>query len=165
MGVQPLMKKTLAVLLVVAVSACASPAATPGEECVEPPAGEVEPDSEFDVSVEPNPVAAGGTATLSADLAGEFSDYTGGLAAAWECWNGTEWAQTHVLVRAFDGNEPDVIDLSTDPTVAIPDIGLVIPHSHEITIPDVAPGMYRVTDQLFGAGESLNGHVIVEVEA
>lgn len=150
---------SLAAILIVAVGAC-----TPAVECTEPPEDQLPTDdSAFEVSVEPNPVAAGAEATLSVSPSHETpADFIGGLGADWECWNGSEWVQTHTVVRGALG-PPEVVDLSTDSTIAIPDVGLQVPNSHLIIIPDVAPGTYRLTDRLFGNESDLIGYEIVEV--
>jgi len=115
--------------------------------------------------VEPNPVAAGSSATLSVDFDGLSGDYNGGLSASWECWDGNAWVETHLIARAFNGYGPDAIDLSTESTIVLPDIGLVIPNSHQIAIPDVAPGLYRLTDYMYGYETTFTAHEIVEVES
>lgn len=153
-------RTSLAAILLTVVAAC-----TPGGgECTEPPEAELlTDDSAFEVTVEPNPVAAGAEATLSVSPLDETpSDFIGGLGAEWECWNGSEWVQTHTLVRGAIG-PAEVVDLSTDSTIAIPDLGLQIPNSHPIVIPDVPPGTYRLTDRLFGNESDLTGYEIVEV--
>lgn len=154
------LRLSLAVILIVGVGACASG----GAECTEPPEDELPTDdSTFEVTVEPNPVVAGAEATLSVSLSDETSrGFIGGLGAEWECWNGSEWIRTHTLVRGANG-APTVVDLSTDSTVAIPDLGLQVPNSHPIVIPDVAPGTYRLTDRLFGNESDVIGYAIVEV--
>ena len=133
--------------------------------CSSPPAGEMEPDSEFEISLDPNPVDAGREATLSIDFEGHApSDYIGGAGASWECWNGDRWVETHVLVRAFNkSTQPSVIDLSADTDTGIPDIGLIVPSSYQVLIPQVAPGTYRITDRIFGPGPTLTGHILFEV--
>lgn len=56
-----------------------------------------------------------------------------------------------------------MIDLSADTDVGIPDIGLSVPNSYQVLIPQVAPGTYRITDRIFGTGSTLTAHVAVEV--
>lgn len=151
---------SLAATLIVAVGACTSG----GAECTEPPEDELlNDDSGFEVTVEPNPVVAGTEATLSVLPSEETPrDLIGGLGAEWECWNGSEWVQTHILVRGANGPAA-VVDLTTDSTIAIPDLGLQVPNSYPIVIPDVAPGTYRLTDRLIGNESDLVGYEIVEV--
>lgn len=152
---------SLAAILIAAVGACTSGGA---DECTDPPEDELlTDDSAFEVTVEPNPVVAEAEATLSVSPSEETPrDFIGGLGADWECWNGSEWVQTHTLVRGANGPAA-VVDLSTDATIAIPDLGLQVPNSHPIVIPDVAPGTYRLTDRLIGNESDLIGYEIVEV--
>jgi hypothetical protein len=120
-------------------------------------------ESGFEVNVEPNPVTAEAEATLSVSPSEETpADFIGGLGADWECWNGSEWVQTHTIIRDAIG-PPEVVDLGRDSTIAIPDLGLQVPNSYQIIIPDVAPGTYRLTDHLFGFEADLAGYEIVEV--
>jgi len=160
---------TAAILLLVA-TACTSTAnpsiTTTQSLCSDPPAGEVEFDSEFEISLDPNPVDAGGGATLSVDFEGQPpGKYIGGAGASWECWNGDTWVETHILVRAFnESTQPNVIDLSANTDVGIPDIGLSVPNSYQVLIPQVTPGTYRITDRVFGPDSTLTAHVAVEVE-
>jgi hypothetical protein len=153
-----------AVILLALVACTDDSASTPENgavDCIEPPQAQLEPESEFDLTVDPNPVPTGSSATLSVDYEqADGSDITG-VGATWECWDGESWTQTHVIARAFNESPPAVYDSSG--TVAIPDIGLVVPHSHEILIPEVGAGTYRLTDLIYSDGEELTGHVIVEV--
>jgi hypothetical protein len=156
----PRVRLSLTAILIAAVGACTSG----GAECTEPPEDELlTVDSAFEVTVEPNPVIAGAEATLSVSPSEETpSDFIGGLGADWECWNGSEWVQTHTLVRGANG-PATVVDLSTDSTNAIPDLGLQVPNSHPIFIPEVTPGTHRLTDRLFANESNLTGYVIIEV--
>lgn len=153
-------RSSLAVILIVAIGACTSG----GVECTEPPNGELlTDDSAFEVTVEPNPVVVGAEATLSVSPSEQTPrDLIGGLGVDWECWNGSEWVQTHTLVRGANGPAA-VVDLNTDSTIAIPDLGLRVPNSYPIVIPDVPPGIYRLTDRLIGNESDLVGYEIVEV--
>jgi hypothetical protein len=66
------------------------------------------------------------------------------------------------LVRGANG-PATVVDLSTDSTNAIPDLGLQVPNSPPIFIPEVTPGTHRLTDRLFANESNLTGYVIIEV--
>lgn len=160
---------TQAIVLLVA-TACTSTAdpstTTTSSLCSDPPSREVHFDPEFEISLDPNPVDAGAVATLSVDFEGQPpSDYIGGAGASWECWNGSAWVETHILVRAFNETvQPSVIDLPADSGVGIPDIGLTVPNSYQVMIPDVASGTYRITDRIFGRESMLISHVAVEVQ-
>lgn len=152
-------------LLAAACTSTADPSTTTPSPCSDPPASELELDSEFEIGLDPNPVNAGGEATLSVNFEGQPpSDYIGGAGASWECWDGTAWVETHILVRAFNESaQPSVIDLSDEAPVGIPDIGLAVPNSHQVLIPDVESGTYRITDRIFGPESTLTAHLAVEV--
>jgi hypothetical protein len=130
--------------------------------CSEPPPEALVAESEFDVDLSPNPVEAGIEATLSVDYDGALEGLNGGVGASWDCWSGDRWVATHILVRAIEDWESSVIDLS-DPKEEVIDIGLLIPNSYQVLIPDVAPGSYRIRDGLFGFEMSLTAFEIVEV--
>lgn len=150
----------IAAILAIIIAACTSG----GIECMEPPVGELQAESPFEVAVEPNPVTAGGEATLSVSPSEETpADVNGGLGADWECWDGSEWVQTHRIVRGFDFGQPATIDLGSDSTIAIPDVGVQVPSSRQIVIPDVEPGTYRLTDYLYDNESNLIGYEFVEV--
>lgn len=131
--------------------------------CLDPPQSAFGVVSDFELVIEPYPVMAGTLVTITVNGDGLDRSLNGGLGASWECWDGAAWVQTHVIVRGSQGLPPAAVELSTDPTVAIPDIGLAVPNSHEIVIPLVDPGTYRITDYLYGPEMSLTAHVVVEV--
>lgn len=161
----------LSLIVLIATTACATSTSSSStttsrsaEVCIEPPADQLDFESNFELTLDPNRVHAGSEATLSTDMVDASTDYIGGAGASWECWNGTEWMPTHIVVRAFNESSPaGVIDLAEDTNYGVPDIGLTLPNSFTILIPDVTPGKYRITDQLYGGPEQLVAHVIVEV--
>lgn len=150
-------------LLVAGCTSAGEPSTTTssGVECSAPPAEALVVESEFDVELSPNPVPAGGEATLSVDYDGPLVGLGGGVGASWQCWSDGEWVSAYVLVRGT-GFEPSVIDLS-DPREEVSDLGLRIPNSYPVLIPDVAPGTYRIVDGLYGFEMSLTAYEIVEV--
>lgn len=149
----------MALVLILAVGACTS-----GGNCSEPPEDELRTDdSAFEIDAEPNPVTAGAQATLSVSASEEMSrDFVGGLGVDWECWDGSEWIKTHTLVRDAIG-PPEVIKEGSLSNTAIPDLGLQVPNSHQIVIPDVAPGTYRLVDRLFAFQTEQVGYEVVRV--
>lgn len=154
-------------VLLILAAGCTSPAepsttTSSGVECSEPPAEALVIESEFDVELSPSPVEAGSEATLSVDYDGPLEGLNGGVGASWDCWSGDRWVATHILVRAIEDWEPSVIDLS-GPREEVIDIGLPIPNSYRVLIPDVVPGTYRIRDGLFGFEMSLTAFEIVEV--
>lgn len=153
-------------LVATACTSSAEPSTTTSEgPCTDPPASELEFDSEFDISLDPNTVGPGDGATLSVDFEGQSpGDYIGGAGMSWEWWNGDKWVKTHILVRAFnESTQPSVIDLSTGEDVGVPDIGLTVPNSYEVLIPQVAPGTYRIADRIFGPDSTLTAHIAEKV--
>jgi hypothetical protein len=163
-----LKKGTVVAVGVVAFAAGCTSAAEPstttssGVECSAPPAEVLVAESEFDVELSPNPVEAGSEVTLSIDYDGPLEGLNGGVGASWECWSEDRWVATHILVRAIEDWEPSVIDPS-DPSEEVIDIGLLIPNSYQVLIPEVPPGTYRIRDVLFGFEMSLAAYEIVEV--
>ena len=119
--------------------------------------------SELTLTVDPNPVASGGEATLSVSWVGLPANAMVGIAALWQCWNGAEWVTTHTIHRGWAG-EPSV----QGPDVPVLAIGLTVPNSYSILIPDVPPGIYRVWDEALltdplGPPDTVTGFVIVWV--
>jgi hypothetical protein len=114
--------------------------------CVEPPVSERTSSSSVTLTVDPNPVTAGSVASLSIDsrLPGELVD---GVATWWQCWNGTEWVDTYLVERDW-GNGPTTLKIEPGVTTTIPALGLAVPNTAAILIPDVAPGTYRIRDEL-----------------
>jgi len=150
----------LALLLLASCSVSAG-----GVSCVEPPASELAQVSPTVLTVEPNPVAAGSEAMLSIAADGLPDDALAGAAALWQCWNGSEWIDTHQIGRGWDG-APWTQELTTDETFAVPAIGLQIPNSYPILIPEVKPGLYRIEDVAGSpGGVDVTGFVFVEVVA
>jgi hypothetical protein len=132
-------------------------------ECVEPPTSELEQTSELALSVEPHPVDGGAKATLSIELDGLPADTIVGAGVEWQCWDGSDWAPTHQIIRAFGEFEPVTNEVAPGATTAVVAIGLSVPNSYEIIIPDVAPGIYRIADHAIVPGGEVSGFVMVEV--
>lgn len=91
-------------------------------------------------------------------------EFVGGAGATWQCWTGDEWERTHQLMRDVWDNGPATNYIEPDTTVTVPAIGLVVPNSYAVAIPDLPPGIYRIADEAWLAGEPLTGLVIVTVE-
>jgi hypothetical protein len=131
--------------------------------CGDPPATEVARESSLIMSLEPNPVVAGSQATLSV-APGSFSG--GGMVGAgaqWQCWNGTQWVDTYQIVRGFGSGSAVTLKVQPGATTTVPAIGLPIPNSYPIIIPDVKPGIYRIRDTV--EPDLATGFVIVQVVA
>jgi len=116
-------------------------------------------------------VAAGAEATLSVVDDGLPPASLVGVAAWWQCWNGSEWVDTYLVERGWHADKGTTIDLNSDVTMTIVDIGLPIPSSYPIIIPNVEPGIYRLRDEAGVAARddrpsySIPGFVIVRVNS
>lgn len=154
------------VFVALMVASCTAPgdSLTPGSSCVDPPLSELERPSPVALTVEPNPVSAGFEAILSVSAAGLPSDIVSGAGVAWQCWNGSDWVPTsHQVVRGWSG-EPLTLFIEPGAITTVPAIGLPIPNSYPILIPDEPPGVYRIKDVVGVVGGSdIVGFVFVEV--
>jgi hypothetical protein len=157
-------------LLLVLAGLVLSCAATPSQSssvtsqsvsCVDPPPEEVARVSTLMVSVVPNPVIAGSQAILSVAPAAFSGDGMVGAGAQWQCWNGTDWVDTYQIVRGFGGYGAVTLQVQPGATTTVPAIGLPIPNSYPIIIPDVEPGMYGILDTVEPA--KVSGFVMVQV--
>lgn len=126
------------------VVAC-SPSPGGDSECVVPPASEMSVGTDLGLVLSANPVSPGQEALLSVAPAADFSEGWVSTSADWQCWNGTEWESTHSLFRgetqapyveAYDPERPELA------------IGLGATAPFRILIPDVAPGVYRIKDDV-----------------
>ncbi len=141
-----------------AVAACGSPDEAPGA-CQPPPATEIEAPSHIAMTLDPYPVTAGATATLRVSDAELPTGAIIGLAVVWQCWDGSRWIDTYQLVRAIDPFVAQAIRVEPGVATTIAALGVPLPSTARILIPDVAPGIYRIWDQV---GDT-PGHLIVGV--
>lgn len=150
-----------AALTVLLVSCSADEVATEPEiPCEQPPAAEIGRISDLELAIKPATVIAGASATLSIGLRSLPTDAIVGAGVEWQCWNGSEWVPTHQIIRGFGGYEPITNEAPPGGTTAVPAIGLAVPNSYEITIPDVGPGTYRIADTALVPGNAPNGNVV-----
>jgi hypothetical protein len=130
-----------------------------------PPEDEVTADIEIQLAVDPNPVIAGGAATLSIEQGDLLPGSSVGAGAVWQCWDGSNWIDTFQIVKAFDdGQDAQAIAVQPGATTTIPAVDLPIPSSYPILIPEVEPGTYRIAEEIITGGEDvITGLVFVEV--
>jgi hypothetical protein len=152
---------TTAVLL---LSGCTSESTPEGLACIEPPASEVRVLSDLVLAVEPNPVETGGEATLTLERGDLSAHSVAGAGVLWQCWTEQSgWVDTHVIVRGFTAGAMRTDEIEMDSAVFVELIGLDIPNSYRILIPDVSPGTYRIVDRVNENRNEITGFVIVVV--
>lgn len=180
------MKRVALVLtvLVALVPGCAesgSPQASSSVEDVEcelPPESEQAlPDSDFVLTIAPNPVAPGMEADMVIELAEDApddlrdapeGDIITGAGALLQCWDGSSWVETHQLLKDGFGpdNSPAAIGIGPDVTVTIPAVGLVIADQpYTIVTPDLPPGIYRVEDTVIVGSSGRSVYGLIEIQA
>ena len=178
------MKRSALVLAVLAALATgctesSSPqasASVDGVECRLPPESEQAlPDTDFDLTITPNPVAPGVEADVVIELAENApEDLTNapegeiitGAGARLQCWNGSAWVDTHQLLKDGFGpdNAPAAIGIGPDVTVTIPAVGLVIEDQpYTIVVPDVPSGIYRIEDTVIVASSGRSAYSLIEI--
>jgi len=149
------------VLTLLLVASCSGSLAT--DTCFSPPASELAASSPIEMSLQPNPVVAGTRARLSMDPKGDFAGQFVGIGAELQCWDGANWKPLFLLTRDKPGLSPSTVPVVPGQTTAVPAIGIPLPDSSEILIPDVPPGVYRIEDHI--EDSTVTGFVIVQVTA
>jgi hypothetical protein len=144
-------------------STSSSSTTIPEVVCVDPPEVERTRRSELEVAVEPNPVTAGSHVRLTIALLDTTSDATGGASAEWQCWNRSSWVGTHQLVRDWNSGGALTLKVAPGATTTVPAIGLSVPNTYTILVPDVPAGIYRIADSVFVHVSPVGGFAIVEV--
>ena len=163
--------KARAVVLLVAVLAAgcgegSGPSSGPMASCTTPPAAELQAPSALAMTLDPNPVHAESRATLLVDDIGLTGEAMAGLDLAWQCWDGTAWVDTHQLVRGIDPFVAQAIAVEPGATTTIASLGVPVPSTAEVLVPQVPPGIYRMQDEVVRPGGQFTpGHLIVEVLA
>ncbi len=160
-------------LAAVLASACTSSSDDSGFGCESAPEAQRHSASEIPLSVSTNPAAAGDAIALyvgSNETPGPDNIVSGvamtGYGSSWQCWNGTDWVSTHLLVHG--SSEPgETLPGEPGVTTTVPAIGLVVPFPYQVTVPAVAPGWYRIQTRITqdgdGPPDEFIGHVGVEV--
>jgi len=163
------------IVLVLLVAACTTDSDEAGFGCESAPEDQRHSVSVFALSVSENPVRPGASIDLnigspitpsiapSVDLYDVDRGETG-YGSTWQCWNGSEWVGTHLLVHGGEtfAGQPGV-------TTTVPAIALIIPEAFSVVVPDVAPGWYRIEADVWisnhpeGVPTRLVGYVAIEV--
>ena len=137
----------------------------PIERCGTPPADATAESSQYALVLEPNPIGAGAEADLVISGDGLPDDSVGAAGALWQCWTGTQWESTHQILRNFASQAGEARYIEPGTVVTIPAVGLPIPNSYQVRVPDAPPGTYRIVDEAQGeSGESRTGIVVVVIE-
>ena len=159
------MRSAVLALAVLAV-ACTEPAAeSPAVSCAQAPDAVVEAVSTLDMTATPNPAGPREEVDLIVESRGLPEGSLVGIDAQWQCWNGSEWATTHIVYRGFGDNAGQTIAVNTDFQIQVPSIGLALDEGYPIVIPQVDPGVYRIEDEVIVNGDAVPGFVVVEVTA
>jgi hypothetical protein len=115
----------------------------------------------------PNPVVKGTNATLEVGAVSTGTEDVDvvGWGVRLECWNGTEWVYTHLLMHGRHPDEPAAV-VEQEPGVpgTMPAVGIGVPTTFTITIPYLDSGWYRLHEPVFlEGGEQVDGYLAVEV--
>lgn len=81
-----------------------------------------------------------------------------------QCWTEAGWTNLYRLTRDSIG-EPTAIRYGTGVTFAEPALGVQLPNQSRILIPDLTPGIYRISDAALTAGREFPGFAYFEVVA
>jgi hypothetical protein len=134
---------------------------TSSGDCLNPPKSATEFESEFEIVISPNPVVAETEAIYTIEHSGLPASV--GVATSWECWDGVQWVETHLLIKGDNNSGPYTVEVSPSSTVTLPGVALPIPNSFTLRIPRVEPGSYRITEVAFDDETEVVAHEIVEV--
>lgn len=143
--------------------------------CISAPEVQRHSRSPFALSVSENPVVPGEPIALHIGSTKAYGhdpddnpDITG-YGSTWQCWNGTTWVDTHLLVHGYGGVIGRTEGGAPGLTTTVPAIGIAVPDTFMVTVPDVAPGWYRITAVIILPGAEgqparhIEGFVAVEV--
>jgi hypothetical protein len=156
----------IALLVTLVLASCSSSTAstTTALACIEPPADQVVDTGVLPIEVRPNPAPAGSVVEI---LTGEIrlpQTAVIGIGLDLQCWTGNGWTNFYRLTRDSLG-EPTAIPHGGDVEFAEPDLGLSLPNRSKILIPDVVPGIYRISDAVVDSGREFPGFAFLEVVA
>jgi hypothetical protein len=161
------MNRPVAMVLALVLAACASsadpPTDSPDTNCEAPSSDELNAQSGVGINLSPNPARARETASLTVSPGDLPSDAVVGVDAEWQCWDGSTWVTTHIVYRGFGDNAGQTIPVNSNFQIQVPSIGLALDQGYPIVIPQVAPGTYRIRDEVLASGERVSGFALVEV--
>jgi hypothetical protein len=141
--------------------------------CESAPEAERHSYSEFPFAIDENPVDAGAETILRVGTPAAIDLSTNSvpddlgmtdLGAKWQCWTGTDWVETHVLML----DEETIAAFPGETTTSL-GVGRSLPDSFRVVIPDVSPGWYRIEVRTIGPepfdtdGSERFGYIAVEV--
>jgi len=115
------------------------------------------------MTVSPNPAGQQQVVELMVSRAGLPEDSVVGVDAEWQCWDGSQWATTHIVYRGFGDDAGQTIPVNSEFRIRIPSIGLALDEGYPIVIPQVEPGTYRIQDEALADGANITGFAVVEV--
>jgi len=144
----------LALVLFSCSSRTASTTAAPA--CLEPPADQVVDAGVLPIEIRPNPATGGSVVEV---ITGEIRlpvTPVIDIGLDLQCWTGSGWTNLYRLTRDSLG-EPTAIAFGTAVTFAEPDLALSLPNRSRILIPDVLPGIYRISDTVVDSGREFPG--------
>jgi hypothetical protein len=162
------MNQTVRVTLVFALvfAACSSSGTTTSTAiaCLEPPADQVVDAGVLWLEILPNPAASGTVVELFTDEIRLPDTPIVGVGLDLQCWTEAGWTNLYRLTRDSIG-EPTAMPYGTGATFAEPDLGVQLPNLSRILVPDLAPGIYRISDAALLAGREFRGFAYLEVVA
>lgn len=164
-------RRVAATLLIVVLAGCStdttSTTASSTSRCTGPPATELTPASDYTLAISTTVAAPGTVIDVEMQFPTAPPEFaTRGITEMWQCWDGTQWIDTHQLMTTGGpDNGPVALELRSDPPSTVPPVAFRISTStrFRIAVPDVAPGFYRITNWVEYTGQTRWGRAIIEV--
>ncbi len=131
----------------------------PAPSCQTPPSSALDvSDSAFEMWVSSGPAHGGQIIELF--MAPSRQGNITGISTLWQCWDGSTWISTHVgsKVSRETSGDPQIYQIESNP--AFPAVGVGLPDTFRIRVPDLPPGTYRIEDYV----GTETGWVIVQIE-
>jgi hypothetical protein len=128
-------------------------------------------EAHFPIVVVPPTVSAGSTVEIQIHSPDGSSGRVTSPAVVWQCWNGGDWVDTHLLHTATLGADGVGVGVpwiaETQEFWWIQAVGLPVPHHAVVRTPDVPPGTYRIVASITaaepGANPGLTSFAFIEV--